>query len=69
MAMVGRGVGRELAGDVFPALGAFIGCGAAVGSAAVMIAAELMGRAGGSLLTHGAFGGTARRDSWACSWA
>jgi len=59
MAMVGRGVGRELAGDVFPALGVFIGGGAAVGVVAAMIVAALMGRAGESLLPSGAFGGTA----------
>jgi len=57
--MLERGVGRESAGDVFPALGTFIGCGAAVGAAVVLIVAELMGRAGESLLPPGVFGGMA----------
>jgi hypothetical protein len=50
MAMLERGVGRELAGNVFPTLASFIGGGAVVGAAVGIIVAELMGRAGESLL-------------------
>ncbi|MFI5454317.1 MAG: pentapeptide repeat-containing protein [Isosphaerales bacterium] len=57
--MLGRGVGRELAGDVFPALGVFIGGGAAVGAAVGIIVTALMARAGENLLLQLAFCGAA----------
>jgi len=59
MAMLERGVGRESAGNVFPALGAFVGGGVAVGVAAGLIIGGVIEHTGPSLLLQGVCGGTA----------